>query len=141
MATTRGAIGGPAEALLQRLEWTVLRRLDGLLQGDYRTLMRGGGVDLPDLREYQYGDDVRHIHVRGCKQSCNGEPWAGVFMFGRGIHRDQAGRVAGAAYTKVATKAGVGRGRVELDGPIGQYRGKPGFKLSASMHGFSAMLV
>ena len=61
MATTRGPIGGPGEALLQRLEWTVLRRLDGLLQGDYRTLMRGGGVDLADLREYQYGDDVRHI--------------------------------------------------------------------------------
>lgn len=50
-----------SEALLQRLEWTVLRRLDGLLQGDYRTLLRGGGVDLADLREYQYGDDVRHI--------------------------------------------------------------------------------
>ncbi|MDH4053195.1 MAG: DUF58 domain-containing protein, partial [Rubrivivax sp.] len=49
------------EALLQRLEWTVLRRLDGLLQGDYRTLLRGGGVDLADLREYQHHDDVRHI--------------------------------------------------------------------------------
>jgi uncharacterized protein (DUF58 family) len=50
-----------SDALLQRLEWTVLRRLDGLLQGDYRTLLRGGGVDLADLREYQFGDDVRHI--------------------------------------------------------------------------------
>ena len=50
-----------AQALLQRLEWTVLRRLDGLLQGDYRTLLRGGGVDLADLREYQHHDDVRHI--------------------------------------------------------------------------------
>ena len=49
------------EALLQRLEWTVLRRLDGLLHGDYRTLFRGHGVDLADLREYQYDDDVRHI--------------------------------------------------------------------------------
>ena len=47
--------------LLQRLEWTVLRRLDGLLQGDYRTLWRGAGLDLADLREYQHGDDVRHI--------------------------------------------------------------------------------
>jgi uncharacterized protein (DUF58 family) len=47
--------------LLRRLEWTVIRRLDGLLQGDYRTLMRGGGVDLADLREYQLHDDVRHI--------------------------------------------------------------------------------
>ena len=50
-----------AEQLLLRLEWTVLRRLDGLLQGDYRTLMRGAGMDLADLREYQHHDDVRHI--------------------------------------------------------------------------------
>ena len=50
-----------ADALLRRLEWTVLRRLDGLLQGDYRTLLRGAGVDLADLREYQHHDDVRHI--------------------------------------------------------------------------------
>jgi uncharacterized protein (DUF58 family) len=49
------------EAILRRLEWTVLRRLDGLLQGDYRTLFRGFGLDLADLREYQYGDEVRHI--------------------------------------------------------------------------------
>lgn len=52
---------GAAERLLQRLEWSVIRRLDGLLQGDYRTLMRGGGIDLADLREYQPHDDVRHI--------------------------------------------------------------------------------
>jgi uncharacterized protein (DUF58 family) len=49
------------DALLKRLEWTVLRRLDGLLQGDYRTLWRGAGLDLADLREYQHADDVRHI--------------------------------------------------------------------------------
>lgn len=53
--------GGNAEHVLRRLEWTVLRRLDGLLQGDYRTLMRGTGMDLADLREYQHHDDVRHI--------------------------------------------------------------------------------
>jgi uncharacterized protein (DUF58 family) len=50
-----------ADALLKRLEWTVIRRLDGLLQGDYRTLWRGAGLDLADLREYQHHDDVRHI--------------------------------------------------------------------------------
>jgi uncharacterized protein (DUF58 family) len=49
------------EKLLKKLEWTVIRRLDGLLQGDYRTLFRGFGLDLADLREYQYHDDVRHI--------------------------------------------------------------------------------
>ena len=59
MAETPAAAS--AEQLLQRLEWTVLRRLDGLLQGDWRTLWRGGGVDLADLREYQTHDDVRHI--------------------------------------------------------------------------------
>jgi uncharacterized protein (DUF58 family) len=47
--------------VLRRLEWTVIRRLDGLLQGDYRTLLRGAGLDLADLREYQHHDEVRHI--------------------------------------------------------------------------------
>jgi uncharacterized protein (DUF58 family) len=50
-----------AEQVLRRLEWTAIRRLDGLLQGDYRTLLRGAGLDLADLREYQHHDDVRHI--------------------------------------------------------------------------------
>jgi len=50
-----------AEKLLGRLEWTVIRKLDGLLQGDYRTLFRGFGLDFADLREYQVHDDVRHI--------------------------------------------------------------------------------
>ncbi|MEO8303676.1 MAG: DUF58 domain-containing protein [Betaproteobacteria bacterium] len=49
------------EAILRRLEWTVIRRLDGVLHGDYRTLFRGYGLDFADLREYVYGDDVRHI--------------------------------------------------------------------------------
>ena len=65
MTTAAGLVEPEAspspDALLRRLEWTVLRRLDGLLQGDYRTLWRGGGLDLADLREYQHHDDVRHI--------------------------------------------------------------------------------
>jgi len=50
-----------AQRLLLRLEWTVMRRLDGLLAGNTRTLMRGAGIDLADLRDYQPHDDVRHI--------------------------------------------------------------------------------
>ena len=49
------------ERILRRLEWRVVRRLDGRLQGDYRTLFRGAGIDVVDLREYQPGDDLRHI--------------------------------------------------------------------------------
>ena len=56
-----GADMPAADALLSHLEWTVMRRLDGLLQGDHRTLFRGTGLDLADLREYQLHDDVRHI--------------------------------------------------------------------------------
>ena len=55
------AVPRDLEKLLKKLEWTVIRRLDGLLHGDYRTLFRGFGLDLADLREYQYHDDVRHI--------------------------------------------------------------------------------
>lgn len=46
---------------MQRLDWKVIRRLDGLLQGDYRSLFYGYGVDFADLREYQHGDDIRYI--------------------------------------------------------------------------------
>ncbi|HTP73232.1 MAG TPA: DUF58 domain-containing protein [Burkholderiaceae bacterium] len=61
MADSAPAIATAPDQLLRQLEWTVIRRLDGLLQGDYRTLWRGAGLDLADLRVYQHGDDVRHI--------------------------------------------------------------------------------
>ena len=49
------------ELILQRLDWQVVRRLDGLLQGDYRSLFYGYGVDFADLREYQPEDDIRYM--------------------------------------------------------------------------------
>jgi len=49
------------ERLLARLEWRVVRRLDGRLTGGYRTAHRGTGTDLVGLREYAEGDDARHI--------------------------------------------------------------------------------
>lgn len=49
------------ERILLRLDWDVIRRLDGLLQGDYRSLFYGFGVDFADLREYQPEDDIRYI--------------------------------------------------------------------------------
>ncbi len=49
------------ERILQRIDWQIIRRLDGRLQGDYRSLFYGYGVDFSDLREYQPYDDIRYI--------------------------------------------------------------------------------
>ena len=60
-ASTMPSSAPTPERILRRLEWRVIRRLDGRLQGDYRTMFHGVGLDLADLREYEPGDDVRHI--------------------------------------------------------------------------------
>lgn len=59
MNTQRSA--SAPERILLRLDWQVIRKLDGLLQGDYRSLFYGYGVDFADLREYQPEDDIRYI--------------------------------------------------------------------------------
>ena len=47
--------------VLRRLELRVTRKLDGLLQGDYRGLIPGHGSEPGETRVYQAGDDVRRI--------------------------------------------------------------------------------
>ncbi|TDC48630.1 DUF58 domain-containing protein [Actinomadura sp. KC345] len=47
------------EQALRRLELTVTRRLDGLLQGDHLGLLPGPGWEPAEGREYVPGDDVR----------------------------------------------------------------------------------
>jgi uncharacterized protein (DUF58 family) len=63
-----GGRGDPAAAAvrrllpereLRRLELTVTRRLDGLLQGDHLGLLPGPGTEPAEARAYQAGDDVR----------------------------------------------------------------------------------
>jgi uncharacterized protein (DUF58 family) len=49
------------DRLLHRLEWRVVRRLDGRIQGGYRTPRRGSGIDFAGIRPYEEGDDARHI--------------------------------------------------------------------------------
>jgi len=49
------------DRLLRSLEWRLGRRLDGRLQGAYRTVWHGTGIDFTDLRAYTPEDDVRHI--------------------------------------------------------------------------------
>ncbi|HET7010618.1 MAG TPA: DUF58 domain-containing protein [Anaerolineales bacterium] len=60
-ATSASAPTSTPERILRRLDWKVIRRLDGALEGDYSTLFYGAGVDLSDLREYQPQDDIRHV--------------------------------------------------------------------------------
>ncbi len=50
------------EAALRRLELTIVRRLEGYLQGDHLGLLPGPGTDTNDARAYVAGeDDVRKI--------------------------------------------------------------------------------
>jgi uncharacterized protein (DUF58 family) len=49
------------DRLLHRLEWRVVRRLDGRIQGGYRTPRRGSGLDFAGIRPYEEGDDARYI--------------------------------------------------------------------------------
>jgi uncharacterized protein (DUF58 family) len=49
------------EELLRKLEFTVLKRLDGFLFGDYSGVFYGPSLDLAEVRPYQPGDEVRRI--------------------------------------------------------------------------------
>ena len=61
VAAAKPSDSGTPDRILRRLEWTVIRRLDGILQGDYRSLFNHAGIEFSDLREYQTEDDVRRI--------------------------------------------------------------------------------
>ncbi len=67
-----------AAEILRTVDWHVLRRLDGLLQGDHRTAHLGSGTDLSDLRPYRPDDDVRHIDWNVTARS--GEPHVRQFI-------------------------------------------------------------
>jgi uncharacterized protein (DUF58 family) len=71
------AVRTAPERLLLRLEWHVVRRLDGRLAGGYRTARKGTGADLAGLREYAEGDDARHIDWNATARL--GEPQLRVF--------------------------------------------------------------
>lgn len=76
------------EAALRRLELTIVRRLEGFLQGDHLGLLPGPGSDLNDARPYVAGqDDVRRMdwavtarttvpHVRDTMADRELEVWA-----------------------------------------------------------------
>ncbi|HET8999377.1 MAG TPA: DUF58 domain-containing protein [bacterium] len=49
------------ERILRRLEFKIVRRLDGFLFGDYSGVFYGPSLDLAEVRAYQPGDEVRRI--------------------------------------------------------------------------------
>ncbi|HEU5161455.1 MAG TPA: DUF58 domain-containing protein [Streptosporangiaceae bacterium] len=111
------------EQALRRLELTIVRRLDGLLQGDYLGLLPGPGSEPAEAREYQAGDDVRRMdwnltarttlpHVRDLVADRELETWLLVdgtasmdFGTGRVEKRDLA-VVAAAAVGFLTERAG-----------------------------------
>ncbi len=61
------------DAALRRLELTVRRRIDGVVQGDHPGLSLGSGSDPEELVRYQPGHDVRRIDWNASARA--GEPY------------------------------------------------------------------
>jgi uncharacterized protein (DUF58 family) len=123
----------PSAELLRRLELAITRRLDGILQGDYRGLVPGHGSELGESRLYQPGDDVRRMdwnvtarqqtpHVRDSIADRELETWAMIDLsaslgFGTAtcLKRDLA-VAALAAVGFLTSRAGNRIGAVTLEG-------------------------
>lgn len=122
------------DLLLRHLEWTTVRRLDGQLQGDFRTLFRGSGLMLADLREYQAHDDVRHIdwnvtarmrtpYVREHQEDREISAWflvdlTGSIDFGSGvISKRSLALTYVATLARLLTRHGNRVGAILYDGP------------------------
>lgn len=48
-------------ALLRRLEWRVRHAVENVLSGEYRSALRGRGMEFDQVVRYEFGDDVRDI--------------------------------------------------------------------------------
>lgn len=62
---------------LRRIHVAAGRRVDSLLAGDYRSAVRGQGMEFEEVRAYVPGDDVRHIDWNVTART--GEPFVKVF--------------------------------------------------------------
>jgi uncharacterized protein (DUF58 family) len=59
--SARPGPGSVPLAFLRALELSIGRRMEGLLAGDYRSVLLGEGTELAQVRPYVPGDDVRRI--------------------------------------------------------------------------------
>lgn len=46
---------------LRKYEIQIRKALNTQMQGDFRSIFKGSGLEYEDVRAYQYGDDVRSI--------------------------------------------------------------------------------
>jgi uncharacterized protein (DUF58 family) len=132
-ATASAAAIASSEATLRRLELAIMRKLDGLLNGDYQGVLPGAGTEAGDGRIYQPGDDVRRIdwnltarsnapHVRDAIADRELQTWVVVdgsasLDFGTARHekRDLA-LAATAAFGFLTSRAGNRLGALVFDG-------------------------
>lgn len=116
---------------LRRIHVAAGRRVDSLLAGDYRSAVRGRGMEFEEVRAYAPGDDVRHIDWNVTART--GEPFSKVFREerqltvqlvvdcsgstrvgaggrdGRTVRRLQIARVAGGiAYASIRNRDRIG---------------------------------
>src|SRR3954470_24889588 len=123
-----------SDRLLHRLEWQIVRRLDGRIQGGYRTPRRGSGLDFAGLRPYVDGDDARHIdwnvtarldepQVREFTEDRELTSWLGL---DRSASMDVGGAAAGRGKADVLT---------ELALVLARLLGRSGNKVGALLYG------
>ncbi len=62
---------------LRRLHIVAGRRADALFTGEYRSAVKGRGMEFEEVREYAPGDDIRHIDWNVTART--GEPFVKVF--------------------------------------------------------------
>ncbi|HKB90502.1 MAG TPA: DUF58 domain-containing protein, partial [Opitutaceae bacterium] len=58
-STAKGV--APSITLLRQLEWRVRHAVENMLNGDYRSVFRGRGMEFDQVVKYQFGDDIRDI--------------------------------------------------------------------------------
>ncbi len=119
------------DRLLRRLEWRLGRRLDGRLQGAYRTVWHGTGIDFTDLRLYAAEDDVRHIdwnvtarldepHVRQYTEDRELTAWLVIdrsasMRFGQGAGKESTATELAVSLARLISRGGNRVGAILYD--------------------------
>ncbi|MBI4368985.1 MAG: DUF58 domain-containing protein [Elusimicrobia bacterium] len=66
-------------AKVKRLEITSAKLVQEIFSGQYQSVFKGRGLEFSDLREYQWGDDIRAMHWRALARS-GGRPYIKRFI-------------------------------------------------------------